>query len=126
MMRKFDGSTTPQRGADIAAWRDIVVRFQQPSIGRALWQIVNTFVPYSLLWVLMYFTVQKAWWVTLPLAVLAGAFLVRIFIIFHDCGHGSFFSSRSANSHRGARHRSSDFHPVLPLAVGALPSPCLV
>jgi omega-6 fatty acid desaturase (delta-12 desaturase) len=97
-MREFAGSTTLQRGADISAWRDIVARFQQPSIGRALWQIVNTIVPYSLLWVLMYFTVQETWWITLPLAVLAGAFLVRVFIIFHDCVHGSFFSSRSANS----------------------------
>jgi omega-6 fatty acid desaturase (delta-12 desaturase) len=98
MMRESAGSTPLQRGADIAAWKDIVARFQQPSIGRALWQIVNTIVPYSLLWVLMYFTVQVAWWVTLPLAVLAGAFLVRVFIIFHDCGHGSFFRSRAANS----------------------------
>src|SRR5262245_65323798 len=97
-MRESASSTTVQRGADIAAWKDIVARFQQPSIGRALWQIVNTIVPYSLLWVLMYFTVQAAWWITLPLAVLAGAFLVRVFIIFHDCGHGSFFRSRLANS----------------------------
>src|SRR5262245_34871205 len=97
-MRESASSTTVQRGADIAAWKDIVARFQQPSIGRALWQIVNTIVPYSLLWALMYFTVQEAWWITLPLAVLAGAFLVRVFIIFHDCGHGSFFRSRSANS----------------------------
>ncbi len=46
----------------------------------------NTLLPYALLW-----------WLTVPLAVLAGAFLVRIFIIFHDCGHGSFFKSKRAN-----------------------------
>jgi len=38
-----------------------------------------------------------SWWITVPLALLAGAFLVRVFIIFHDCGHGSFFKSRMAN-----------------------------
>lgn len=82
---------------DKAAWQTIVARFQQPSTARALWQVMNTFVPYVALWVLMYFTARWSWWVTIPLAVLAGGFLVRIFIIFHDCGHGSFFESKRAN-----------------------------
>ncbi len=80
------------------AWRDIVAKFQMPSTGRALWQIANTFVPYALLWYLMYLSMAVSWWLTMPLAVLAGAFLVRIFIIFHDCGHGSYFKSRRANA----------------------------
>ena len=80
------------------AWRDIVAKFQMPSTGRALWQIANTFVPYALLWYLMYLSTALSWWLTMPLAVLAGAFLVRIFIIFHDCGHGSYFKSRRANA----------------------------
>ena len=80
-----------------AAWKDIVATFQRPSTGRALWQIINTIVPYSLLWYLMYLSMAVSWWVTLPLAILAAAFLVRVFIIFHDCGHGSFFKSRRAN-----------------------------
>ena len=42
-------------------------------------------------------SIAVSYWITLPLAVLAAAFLVRIFIIFHDCGHGSFYASRSAN-----------------------------
>jgi len=66
-------------------------------MGRGIWQIVNTLVPYTLLWVAMFFSLSVSWWLTLPLAVLSGAFLVRIFIIFHDCGHGSFFASRKAN-----------------------------
>lgn len=45
----------------------------------------------------MYFAVAVSWWLAVPLAVLAGAFLVRVFIIFHDCGHGSFFPSAKAN-----------------------------
>jgi omega-6 fatty acid desaturase (delta-12 desaturase) len=80
-----------------AAWKEVVTRYQQPSTGRALWQIVNTLVPYSILWYLMYLSLQVSWWITLPLAILAAGFLVRIFIIFHDCGHGSFFKSRTAN-----------------------------
>src|SRR5690606_11933349 len=56
---------------------------------------------YLLLWGLMYFSLQHSWWLTLILALLAGAFGVRIFIIFHDCGHGSFFKSRKANEFWG-------------------------
>ncbi len=78
-------------------WKAIVLKYQQPSLGRAVWQLVNTLGPLALLWVLMYFAVQKSWWLAIPLAALAGAFLVRVFIIFHDCGHGSFFKSSKAN-----------------------------
>lgn len=80
-----------------SAWKEIVARYQTPSIRRGLWQIVNTVVPYVALWFLMYFTLSVSWWLTVPLAVLAGGLLVRVFIIFHDCGHGSFFKSTTAN-----------------------------
>ncbi|MFA5939628.1 MAG: fatty acid desaturase [Sinimarinibacterium sp.] len=83
--------------ADQATWRRIIEKYRQPSTGRALWQIVNTFLPYALLWYAMYLSLAVSWWLTLPLAALAGAFLVRIFIIFHDCGHGSYFASARAN-----------------------------
>ena len=82
---------------DTADWKRIVARFQKPSTGRAVWQLTNTLVPYALLWWLMYYSVTVSWWITVPLAVLAGGLLVRIFIFFHDCGHGSFFKSRLAN-----------------------------
>src|SRR5678815_2908455 len=54
-------------------------------------------LPLAALWYLMYLTHNVSWWLTVPLAILAGAFLIRVFIIFHDCGHGSFFKSRLAN-----------------------------
>jgi omega-6 fatty acid desaturase (delta-12 desaturase) len=82
---------------ETADWKKIVAKYQQPSLARASWQIVSTLVPYALLWYVMYLSLSISWWLTAPLAVLAGAFLVRIFIIFHDCGHGSFFKSRGAN-----------------------------
>lgn len=80
-----------------AVWREIVARYQQPSVGRSVWQIVNTLVPYAALWWLMYWSLGVSYWLTLPLAILAAGFLVRLFIIHHDCGHGSFFKSRRAN-----------------------------
>jgi omega-6 fatty acid desaturase (delta-12 desaturase) len=88
-------ASNPRR--DPAAWKAIVRQYQEPSLGRAIWQMVNTLGPYALLWYLMQRSLAWSWWATLPLAILAGLFLVRIFIIFHDCGHGSFFKSRLAN-----------------------------
>jgi omega-6 fatty acid desaturase (delta-12 desaturase) len=58
---------------------------------------VNSFVPYLLLWVAMVYALTVSYWLVLPLAILAAGFLARIFIIFHDCSHGSFFQSRLAN-----------------------------
>ena len=82
----------------VAEWKKIVAKFQKSSVWRATWQMVNTFVPYVLVWWLMFLSLSVSFWLTMPLAVLAGALLVRVFIIFHDCGHGSFFKSRTANS----------------------------
>ncbi len=92
-----NSTSIPAIRPDKAAWRQIVEKYRQPSTGRAMWQIINTFVPYALLWYFMYLSLAASWWLTVPLALLAGAFLVRIFIIFHDCGHGSYFKSRWAN-----------------------------
>lgn len=83
--------------AEQGNWREVVRRYQNPCLTRASWQIVSSIGPYGLLWYLLYLTRGQAWWITGSLAVLAGLFLVRIFIIFHDCGHGSFFRSKWAN-----------------------------
>jgi acyl-lipid omega-6 desaturase (Delta-12 desaturase) len=78
-------------------WKAIVARYQQPAIWRGIWQIANTIIPYIGLWYLMYLSLSVSYWLTLPLALIASGLLVRVFIIFHDCGHGSFFKSRVAN-----------------------------
>src|SRR5690349_22558978 len=80
-----------------SAWRDVVNRYQKSALWPAVWQLVNSLIPYAILWYLMYLLVPISFWLALPLAVLAGGFVVRIFIIFHDCGHGSFLPSRKAN-----------------------------
>ena len=78
--------------------KENVTRFQVASLGRARWQLINSFVPYVLLWVAMVYVLAVSYWLMLPLALLAAGFLARIFIIFHDCGHGSFFKSQRANN----------------------------
>ena len=81
-----------------SSWRKIVAQYQQPCLKKSVWQITNTVIPYIGLWALMYFTMTVSWALTIALAVLAGLFLVRVFIIFHDCGHGSYFRSKKANN----------------------------
>jgi omega-6 fatty acid desaturase (delta-12 desaturase) len=79
-----------------------IAKFQRPSRGRSIWQLVNTLVPYTALWVLAYYAFQYSFWLTIPVTLVASGFLVRIFIIFHDCGHQSFFRSKKANDFWGA------------------------
>lgn len=72
-------------------------RFQQPELGRSLRQIADSLLPYLALFAAMIWSLDVSYWLTLALAIPASGFLVRVFIIFHDCGHGSFFRSRRAN-----------------------------
>jgi omega-6 fatty acid desaturase (delta-12 desaturase) len=78
-------------------WISIIKPYTQPSIAKSWWQVINSFVPYLILWVMMVYSLRYSYWYTLALSVLAAGFLVRIFIIFHDCGHNSFFKSRRLN-----------------------------
>jgi omega-6 fatty acid desaturase (delta-12 desaturase) len=82
--------------------KDNVARFQAASLSKARWQLINSFGPYALLWIAMDHALVVSYWAMLPIAILAAGFLARIFIIFHDCGHGSFFRSQRANNATGA------------------------
>jgi acyl-lipid omega-6 desaturase (Delta-12 desaturase) len=90
-------STKAEQSPTHPTWKDVVARYQKSEVWPGVWQVANSLVPYAALWCLMYFALQVSWWLTLPLAVLAAGFLVRVFIISHDCGHSSFFPSRKAN-----------------------------
>jgi omega-6 fatty acid desaturase (delta-12 desaturase) len=68
---------------------------------KSIWQVINTLIPYLALCGLMIWTLHISYWLTLAVAVAAAGFMVRIFIIFHDCGHGSFFRSQRANHFLG-------------------------
>lgn len=94
-MRSKSDTLTPQ--LHNGEWRAVVAKYQRPDLRRSIWQILNTFIPYFALWYLMYLSLDYSYWLTLGLALIAGGLLVRIFIIFHDCCHGSFLPSRKAN-----------------------------
>jgi len=83
------------------SWEKTVLRYAHPDLKKSIWQIINSVVPYFLLWYLMYRSLIYPWWVTLVLSVVASGFLIRIFIIYHDCGHRSFFTSAKANEITG-------------------------
>ena len=81
-------------------WLKTTKAYEQIDLRKSIWQLVNTMIPYIALWYLMIRTIHLgySYWLTLALAVLAAGFSVRIFIFFHDCGHGTFFTSRRARS----------------------------
>lgn len=75
--------------------------FQRPMAATAITQVVTTFGGFIVTLAAMYVAASQVWWLALPLAPLAAGFLVRLFIIQHDCGHGSFFATRRANDAMG-------------------------
>ena len=81
----------------ITEWKAIVAEYTQASTPRATWQLINTLVPYAVGWYLLHLSLSVSYWLTLLIATIMGGLVVRLFIIFHDCGHGSFFPSKRAN-----------------------------
>ena len=80
------------------SWETVIMKYNHPVLRKSIWQICDSVIPYLIMWYLMYRSLQYPYWVTLLLSVVAAGFLIRIFIIFHDCGHRSFFVSKRANN----------------------------
>jgi omega-6 fatty acid desaturase (delta-12 desaturase) len=80
--------------------RDIA-SYARPATGRSVVELAITLIPFLLLLAIMWWAVDAGYWVALLLAVPAGAMLVRLFLIQHDCGHGAFFATRAANDWLG-------------------------
>lgn len=97
------GSTENKRPYVWPDWYAVLADYREPDDRKALWQTVNTLLPYAALWYLMARTLQLGYPypVTLALAIPAAALLVRLFILFHDCVHGSFFKAKGANTFCG-------------------------
>src|SRR6187549_439289 len=83
--------------SDSRALAHFLARYREPSCTRAALELAITAVPFVLIWILMWATLDMGYWICLLLAVPAAGFLVRLFMIQHDCGHGSFFHGRPAN-----------------------------
>jgi omega-6 fatty acid desaturase (delta-12 desaturase) len=103
-------SSTSRRGAAAAGtaaskpraqrpfWRESVAPFARPRLGRSLLDIATSVLPYVALSMLMYLSLEVSYVLVLALGVLAAGFLLRTYMVFHDCAHGSFFTSKRANT----------------------------
>jgi omega-6 fatty acid desaturase (delta-12 desaturase) len=96
------GSNNPENSNDlrtssVADARRGLADYQNPALGRSLLEVAMSFGGFGVVCAAMYVMLEVSVWIAMPLALLAAGFLVRIFIIQHDCGHGSFFRSRRAN-----------------------------
>lgn len=85
------------------AWHAELANYKQISTGKAVWQLFSTTLPYCALWFLMFFSIRRgySYGLTLLLGIIGAAFLVRLFILFHDCVHGSLFHKKGANTFVG-------------------------
>lgn len=79
-------------------WKEIIHKYQVPDNKKAVLQICTTFLPFIGLWVLMYFSLQWSIFITIAIGLINVFFMVRIFIIQHDCGHQSFLASQKLNN----------------------------
>jgi omega-6 fatty acid desaturase (delta-12 desaturase) len=88
--------------SDARGWTQVLLRYREPSRLRSMIELGITAGPLLGLWALMWlFYSLGLWWLTLLLAIPAAGFLVRLFMIQHDCGHGAFFRQRLANDWTG-------------------------
>ena len=78
-------------------WMKLLAPYRTPDHGRSILEIVITVIPFVVFWVLAYLSLSVSYWLTLFFCVITAGFLMRLFLIQHDCGHGSFFENREAN-----------------------------
>lgn len=74
-----------------------IAPYEKSTTKDSVWQLINTIIPFILLWFLAYQSLSVSFFLTLAFAVLAAGFMTRTFIIFHDCCHHSFFKNRLTN-----------------------------
>ena len=82
-------------------WQGVVSKYAYPETWRSVWQVINSVIPFLVMWYIMYRSLEVGYWLTLILAIPTAGFMMRCFIIFHDCCHGSFFRTMKANDRLG-------------------------
>ncbi|MBW7454962.1 fatty acid desaturase [Paenibacillus sepulcri] len=85
------------KAGNIAQLKENMTPFEKNNKKSSVKQLINTLAPLVLLWIAAYLSISVSYWLTVPIAIAASGFVIRTFIIFHDCCHGSFFKSRRVN-----------------------------
>src|SRR3954469_4549771 len=88
-------------GGARAPWKAAVAPYAKPRLARTLLDVASSVVPYLALLIAMYLLLDASVAGALALAPLAAGFLLRTFIVFHDCTHGSLFATKRANRRLG-------------------------
>ncbi|WOC15848.1 fatty acid desaturase [Pseudochrobactrum sp. MP213Fo] len=88
-------------GSDEKAWLKIVSKYRKPDTGRSIFELIVTLAPFVFFWVLSWLSVYYEFWWGLLFILPAAGFLLRLFMIQHDCGHGAFFAHRRADDWTG-------------------------
>jgi acyl-lipid omega-6 desaturase (Delta-12 desaturase) len=78
-------------------WNQILSPYREPQTARTIFELVVTVVPFVALWALMWAALGVGYWLCLMLALPTACFLMRLFMIQHDCGHGACFKQRATN-----------------------------
>jgi omega-6 fatty acid desaturase (delta-12 desaturase) len=94
-------ATSVRPGAERPVWREALAPYARPRLGRSLLDLASSVLPYLALSVLVYLALDVSYLLALALAVPAAGFLLRTYIVFHDCAHGSFLPSKRANAWLG-------------------------
>jgi len=102
------GSDSPR------SWRGALDAYARPRLARSLVDVATSVVPYLVLMAAMVLALQVSWLLSLLLVVPAAGFLLRTFIVFHDCTHGSFLRSRRANDMLGTGAGSTSMRCTTP------------
>jgi omega-6 fatty acid desaturase (delta-12 desaturase) len=92
------GHNSDRSPPDARGWTQILASYRKPRHGRSVAELAITALPLVALWMAAWFTFWLGYaWASPLIAIPAAGFLVRLFMIQHDCGHGAFFSHRQAN-----------------------------
>ena len=97
----MDTASEDERPTNFRIWPKRLARYHHPDVGRSLLEVAVTVIPFAALWAGAAWALSHGHWWGLALTVPAAGFLLRIFILQHDCGHGALFRSRRTNDWTG-------------------------